>query len=366
MFYDTHAHYDDEAFDKDRDVLLPELYRQGITLINDIGCDIPSSQKAISIAEQYPFVYAVVGAWPGNTGDMTEADLETYGQLAQHSKVVAIGEIGLDYHYDDVPRDIQKHWFDRQMALADRLGKPVVIHEREAHGDGLEIVRKWADQVPGVFHCFSGSAEMAQELVRLGWYVSFTGVVTFKNARRALEAIAAVPMERIMIETDCPYLAPVPYRRQAEPFRLCAEGGRENCGNQGAFHRRGSRHYHGKRKTLFPDSHRKRRITMTKLDLAKMIDHTLLKPNATAQQIKTLCDEAKEYHFCSVCVNSGRAVLAKECLSGSDVKLCVVVGFPLGCTVVKAAEAGAMTALGADEIDMVLDVALPKTGIGTL
>ncbi len=212
MFYDTHAHYDDEAFDQDRDILLPELHRQGITLINDIGCDIPSSKKAISIAAQYPFVYAVVGAWPGNAGDMTEADLEIYGQLAQHPKVVAIGEIGLDYHYDDVPRDIQQHWFNRQMDLADRLGKPVVIHEREAHGDGIEIVRKWADKVPGVFHCFSGSAEMAQELVRLGWYLSFTGVVTFKNARRALEAIAAVPMERIMIETDCPYLAPVPYR----------------------------------------------------------------------------------------------------------------------------------------------------------
>ena len=212
MFYDTHAHYDDEASDQDRDILLPELHRQGITLINDIGCDIPSSKKAISIAAQYPFVYAVVGAWPGNTGDMTEADLEIYGQLAQHPKVVAIGEIGLDYHYDDVPRDIQQHWFDRQMDLADRLGKPVVIHEREAHGDGMEIVRKWADKVPGVFHCFSGSAEMAQELVRLGWYLSFTGVVTFKNARRALEAIAAVSMDRIMIETDCPYLAPVPYR----------------------------------------------------------------------------------------------------------------------------------------------------------
>lgn len=124
MFYDTHAHYDDEAFDQDRDILLPELHRQGITLINDIGCDIPSSKKAISIAEQYPFVYAVVGAWPGNTGDMTEANLEIYGQLAQHPKVVAIGEIGLDYHYDDVPRDIQQHWFDRQMDLADRSGKP--------------------------------------------------------------------------------------------------------------------------------------------------------------------------------------------------------------------------------------------------
>ena len=212
MFYDTHAHYDDEAFDADRDSLLPELHRQGIALINDIGCDVPSSRQAVALAEQYPFVYAVVGAWPGNTGDMTEDDIESYRQLCRHEKVVAIGEIGLDYHYDDVPRETQIYWFDRQMALAAELGMPVVVHEREAHGDGMEIVRKWADRVPGVFHCFSGSAEMAQELVKLGWYVSFTGVVTFKNARRALEAIEAVPMDRIMIETDAPYLAPVPYR----------------------------------------------------------------------------------------------------------------------------------------------------------
>ena len=212
MFYDTHAHYDDEAFDADRDSLLPELHRQGIALINDIGCDVASSRQAVALAEKYPFVYAVVGAWPGNTGDMTEDDIEIYRQLCGHEKVVAIGEIGLDYHYDDVPRETQIHWFDRQMALAAELGMPVVVHEREAHGDGMEIVRKWADRVPGVFHCFSGSAEMAKELVKLGWYVSFTGVVTFKNARRALEAIEAVPMDRIMIETDAPYLAPVPYR----------------------------------------------------------------------------------------------------------------------------------------------------------
>ena len=211
-FYDTHAHYDDERFDEDRDILLPELHRQGVALINDIGTDIPSSRAAIALAEQYPFVYAVVGGWPGNVGDMTEADLETYRRMAQHEKVVAIGEIGLDYHYDDVPRDIQKHWFDRQPCLAAEVDLPVVVHEREAHGDGIEIVRRWADRVTGVFHCFSGSAEMAVELVKLGWYVSFTGVVTFKNARRALEAVAAVPMDRIMIETDAPYLAPVPYR----------------------------------------------------------------------------------------------------------------------------------------------------------
>jgi len=212
IFYDTHAHYDDGRFDSDRETLLPELYRQGIGLINTIGTDIPSSRASIALAEQYPFIYAVVGGWPGNVGDMTEADLEEYRVMTQHKKVVAIGEIGLDYYYDDVPRDTQKHWFDRQMALAAELQMPVVVHNRDAHGDSMDMVRKWAGRVTGVFHCFSGSAEMAQELTKLGWYVSFTGVVTFKNARRALEAVAAVPMDRIMIETDAPYLAPVPYR----------------------------------------------------------------------------------------------------------------------------------------------------------
>ena len=212
MFYDTHAHYDDGRLDSDRETLLPELYRQGIGLINTIGTDIPSSRASIALAEQYPFIYAVVGGWPGNVGDMTEQDLAEYRAMASHEKVVAIGEIGLDYYYDDVPREMQKHWFDRQMALAEELSMPVVVHDRDAHGDCMDMVRKWAGRVTGVFHCFSGSAEMAAELTKLGWYVSFTGVVTFKNARRALEAVAAVPMDRIMIETDAPYMAPVPYR----------------------------------------------------------------------------------------------------------------------------------------------------------
>ena len=212
MFYDTHAHFDDKAFDGDRDELLREIHRQGISLINNIGCDLASSLSSVALAEKYPFIYAVVGHWPGHTGTMTEADLEAYRELSRHEKVVAIGEIGLDYHYEDTPRQVQKYWFDRQLQLADAVGKPVVVHEREAHGDAMEIVRKWAGKVPGVFHCFSGSAEMAKELTALGWYVSFTGVITFKNARRALEAVEAVPMDRIMIETDAPYLAPVPYR----------------------------------------------------------------------------------------------------------------------------------------------------------
>lgn len=210
--YDTHAHFDDPAFDADRHALLQSMGDMGVNLINNIGCDVPTSRASIALAEQYPFVYATVGHWPGNTYQMNEEMLETYRTLAAHPKVVAIGEIGLDYHYEDTPREVQQYWFDRQMALADDLGLPVVIHEREAHEDGLKIVRKWADKVPGVFHCFSGSAEMAREIVKLGWYVSFTGVLTFKNARRALEAAAAVPLDRLMIETDSPYMAPTPYR----------------------------------------------------------------------------------------------------------------------------------------------------------
>lgn len=212
MYYDTHAHFDDRAFDADRHELLATMQDYGVTLINNIGCDLESSRASVALAEQYPFVYATVGHWPGNTNTMTEEILQEYRTLAAHPKVLAIGEIGLDYHYDDTPREVQQYWFDRQMALAEEVGLPVVIHEREAHEDGMKIVRKWADKVPGVFHCYSGSAEMAKEIIRLGWYISFTGVLTFKNARRAVEAAAAIPRDRIMIETDSPYMAPVPYR----------------------------------------------------------------------------------------------------------------------------------------------------------
>ena len=212
MFYDTHAHFDSGSFNADRHELLSSMPAQGITLINNIGCDVESSRDSIALAEQYPFVYAVVGHWPGNVGDMTENDIEIYREMAKHEKVVAIGEIGLDYFHKDVTPEVQKHWFERQMELAYEVGLPVVIHERDAHGDAMEIVRRWADKVPGVFHCYSGSAEMAKELVSLGWSLSFTGVVTFKNARRAIESIEAIPLDRIMIETDCPYLAPVPFR----------------------------------------------------------------------------------------------------------------------------------------------------------
>ncbi len=212
QLYDTHAHYDDGRFDSDRAELLRSIHQEGVALINTIGTDVPSSRASIALAEEYDFIYAVVGGWPGNVGDMTEADLEEYRQMAAHPKVLAIGEIGLDYYYDDVPHEVQQHWFRRQLDLAAALQMPVVIHERDAHGDAMEIVREYADRVTGVFHCYSGSAEMAKELVSLGWYISITGVVTFKNARKAVGSVAAVPLERIMIETDAPYLSPVPYR----------------------------------------------------------------------------------------------------------------------------------------------------------
>ena len=212
MFYDTHAHFDSGSFNADRHELLSSMPEQGITLLNNIGCDLESSRDSIALAEQYPFVYAVVGHWPGNTDYMNEETLEAYREMTKHEKVVAIGEIGLDYFHKNVSPEVQQHWFRRQMELAYETGMPVVIHERDAHGDAMEIVRQWADKVPGVFHCYSGSAEMAKELVKLGWSLSFTGVITFKNARRAIEAIEAIPMDRIMIETDCPYLAPVPFR----------------------------------------------------------------------------------------------------------------------------------------------------------
>ncbi len=212
MFYDTHAHFDSGSFHLDRHELLSSMPEQGITLINNIGCDLESSRDSIALAEQYPFVYAVVGHWPGNTDYMNEETLEAYREMTKHEKVVAIGEIGLDYFHKNVSPEVQQYWFRRQMELAYETGMPVVIHERDAHGDAMEIVRQWADKVPGVFHCYSGSAEMAKELVKLGWSLSFTGVITFKNARRALEAMAAVPLDRLMIETDAPYMAPTPYR----------------------------------------------------------------------------------------------------------------------------------------------------------
>ena len=211
MLFDTHAHLDDARFDEDREALLRELPQKGIGLLMDPGCSLPSSRAALALAEKHHWIYAAVGSHPDDADQVNDDTMEAYRRLAQSPKVKAIGEIGLDYHYEDIPRKVQQEAFRKQMALARELDLPVIIHERDAHEDGLRIVSEFPD-VTGVFHCFSGSREMAEYLVARGWYIGFTGVLTFKNARRALEAAAAIPLERIVIETDCPYMAPEPFR----------------------------------------------------------------------------------------------------------------------------------------------------------
>ena len=211
MLFDTHAHYDSSRFDQDRHQLLSAMEENGVGRILNAGCDLPSSCAAIELAHQYGFIWAAVGSHPDDADHVDGALLDEYRRLAADRRVAAIGEIGLDYHYEDVPREIQKIAFTRQLDLARELKLPVIVHEREAHGDAMEIIRRYPD-VTGVFHCYSGSLDMARELVKLGWYVGFTGVLTFKNARKALEVAENVPLYRLLLETDCPYMAPEPCR----------------------------------------------------------------------------------------------------------------------------------------------------------
>ena len=202
MLFDTHAHMDDRAFDDDRGELLSRLPEAGIGLLMNPGCSLASSRAACALAKEYDYIYAAVGSHPDAAAEVSPEVLEAYRALVRENpKVKAIGEIGLDYHYEDVPREIQKEAFRAQMALAAEMNLPVIVHEREAHADGMAIVREFPT-VTGVFHCYSGSLEMAKELVSLGWYIGFTGVLTFKNARKALEVAAALPLDRIVLETD--------------------------------------------------------------------------------------------------------------------------------------------------------------------
>ena len=214
MLFDTHAHYDDKRFDEDRDELLASLPAHDIGLILNPGCDVETSRKAISYAQKYAFVYAAVGIHPENINESWNNDLSVIQELAQtEPKVRAIGEIGLDYYWekDEHARARQQVVFARQMDLARELDMPVIVHDRDAHGDCMEITRRYPE-VRGVYHCYAGSVEMARELLRLGYYLSFTGVITFKNARRAIEVIREVPIDRLMIETDAPYMTPEPFR----------------------------------------------------------------------------------------------------------------------------------------------------------
>ncbi len=212
MLFDTHAHLDDTSFDADRRELLESLPGQGLSLVMNPGCSFASSENAIALAESHDYIYAAVGSHPDVADEVDDVLIAQYRELCkQHPKIMAIGEIGLDYHYEDIPRDIQKRAFRLQMELARDLALPVIVHEREAHEDGMKIVDEFPT-VKGVFHCYSGSLEMAKELIKRGWYIGFTGVLTFKNARKALEVAAGIPRDRIVIETDCPYMAPVPFR----------------------------------------------------------------------------------------------------------------------------------------------------------
>ena len=212
MIFDTHAHYDDESFNTDRDELLASLPGRGVDLVVDPGCDLSSSRMAIELAAKHPHVYAAVGIHPENCHDYVPSQIETLRVLAKSPKVVAVGEIGLDYYWaESPPKELQHQCLRDQLALAAELELPVIIHDRDAHADTLAIVKAFPT-VKGVFHCFAGSAEMAKELLKMGWYLGFNGAITFKNARKAPEVIAVAPLDRILLETDAPYLTPVPHR----------------------------------------------------------------------------------------------------------------------------------------------------------
>lgn len=215
MLFDSHCHVDDDRYDKDRTELIEGLPGKGIDLIMEIGSDMDSSRRAALLAEKYPFVYAAVGVHPSDTRDMTENDIEELALLASQPKVKAIGEIGLDYHYPDTHKPSQKKWFEWQMELTMDLGMPFIIHDRESHADCLEILRKFdVKRVGGVMHCFSGSVQMAKEVINMGMVISLGGPVTFKNARHSVEVVKEIPLDKMLIETDSPYLTPEPFRGQ--------------------------------------------------------------------------------------------------------------------------------------------------------
>lgn len=221
MLFDTHAHMDDRAFAEDRQELLAALPQQGIGLVLNPGCSLESSRNVDLLTKQYAYIYGAVGSHPDVADEVDEAVLEEYRKLCKlNPKIKAIGEIGLDYHYEDIPREIQQKAFRMQMELARELDLPVIVHERDAHEDGMKIVEEFPE-VRGVFHCYSGSAEMAKWLVARGWYIGFTGVLTFKNARKALEVASSIPLDRIVLETDCPYMSPEPFRgKRNDPGKL--------------------------------------------------------------------------------------------------------------------------------------------------
>lgn len=227
MIFDSHAHYDDKAFEADRVELLSNLHSRGIEAIVNSGASINSTKRAIELAEQYANIYAAVGIHPEHTGELAEEHMQWLKELLSHPKAVALGEIGLDYYWDEPDRDIQKKWFIRQLQLAKETGKPVVVHSRDAAKDTLDIMRsEYGKGYPAYIHCFSYSREVARDFLDMGCMIGIGGVVTFKNAKKVKETVAYLPMDRLLLETDCPYLAPTPHRgerNESSYLKLIAE-----------------------------------------------------------------------------------------------------------------------------------------------
>ncbi|MEW9094543.1 MAG: TatD family hydrolase [Clostridiaceae bacterium] len=212
LIFDSHAHYDDESFDEDREKVLEELRQSNVIGVLNCGSSLQGARDSVKLARENPMFYAAVGIHPEYADEVNDELIEEIRKMTEYEKVRAIGEIGLDYYYDEnPPREIQKYAFIKQMELAKELNLPVVIHNRDAHADTLEILKMFPE-VKGVIHCFSGSVEFARECIKLGYYIGFTGVVTFKNAKKIVEVAKEVPLDRILVETDCPYMAPTPFR----------------------------------------------------------------------------------------------------------------------------------------------------------
>lgn len=213
MIFDTHTHYDDEAFEEDRDALITSLPARNVGLLVNVGASLSSCRETLRMAEKYPFVYGAIGVHPSETAELNEDNFLQLSEMVKHEKCVAVGEIGLDYYWPEPDRETQKFWFKRQLGLARELNLPVVIHSRDAANDTITIMKDMhAEEIGGVIHCFSYTRETAAIFLKMGFYIGIGGVVTFKNARKIKEAVEEIPLERIVLETDCPYLAPVPFR----------------------------------------------------------------------------------------------------------------------------------------------------------
>lgn len=226
MIFDTHAHYDDTQFDSDREELLASMPELGVTTIVNVSSTLKSCEKCVELARKYPYVYAAVGIHPDEVGSLNEETFAWMERLLDNEKVVAVGEIGLDYYWDNESHEVQKKWFVRQLELARRHHLPIIIHSREAAADTMEIMKAHAQGLDGVIHCYSYSKEQAEEYIKMGFYIGIGGVLTFKNAKKLKEVAEVVPLEQIVLETDCPYLAPEPFRgkrNQSSYIRYVAE-----------------------------------------------------------------------------------------------------------------------------------------------